>query len=742
MEKWTVLSLPKKLLRPYKHAAIRMAKRLLPQKKQLLFLFGGRTQHWPGMGSELYRHEPVFRDSINQCDEIFYQLTGTSILPNFEGPPDEKFFEDETFIVFTISAVQVAMSDLWRSKGIRPNAVMGVSLGDVTAVYAAGGMTLKDTMKAIVDCAAIHKLEDDQYVPLYLQTGLAAAQELSRNSPAFLAPIYEAGGQAMLTLCHQDDKLTIGEFLDSKSLAWNIPHTQTIWPYHTHRIQKHRDELTRYSNSIEPLPLQVDFYSSVLGKVIPAGSIIDNNYWFELKHKPVLLHSALMATARAEGMEIMVNAGPHALAKGQVMRSTGNRSIEVLDSMRRDANEMALLNDVRSKLAAYKFHTATNGNGDPVQHFIQHFSLYHPDYLQQPDPYLSFLKRHGNTHFLPAHNTWIVQDYDDIEHALKNPQLFSSSLHKTFDECLVGADPPAHTAVRALLQPLFSPQMFADLATFTTQYAEKLLDGLISRRQFNVVDEFSLPLAQAVVARMLGLTESEAQALQKNITGHVYAMGHLDALYIFFKKHLEEQRSHSGNAASLLLSFVKDGTITEDAAIKLLRLLWVAGMTTTSMLISMTIYMAAKDKSLAVRLQENDQLTGRFIEECLRLEAPESELKRITTTDVRLGNTMIPAGSVVMLMLRTANRDPKHFERPEEIILDRPHKKHLSFGGGYHYCLGVGMARLEAKHALKAVLEKMPGLALDETKPVTWFPSPHFRGLGELMCKCIDEPIA
>ena len=82
MEKWTVLSLPKRLLRPYKHAATDFIRRILPQKKQLLFVFGGRTQYWPGMGRELYEKERVFRNTINICNDHFERHAGISLLPS------------------------------------------------------------------------------------------------------------------------------------------------------------------------------------------------------------------------------------------------------------------------------------------------------------------------------------------------------------------------------------------------------------------------------------------------------------------------------------------------------------------------------------------------------------------------------------------------------------------------------------------------------------------------------------
>ncbi|MGB8192140.1 MAG: cytochrome P450 [Chitinophagaceae bacterium] len=738
MDKWAVLSLSKKILRPYKHAAVRAARRMLPQKKQLLFVFGGRTHYWPGMGRELYENEPVFRQSIRQCDAYINELTGSGILSNFEGPPDHNFFENETRLALTLISLQVAMSDLWRSKGIIPNATMGISLGEVAGVYMAGGLQLKDVMRLAVECASIHELEQREFVPVYLQANRQNAKALADRSPVFLSTIYESGNEGMLALFHKEDKQIIADFLNKEGIAWSMPHKETIWPYHTQMITKHREALSVFTNQVEALPLQCDYYSALLGTVIPAGSIIDNSYWFNMKHRPVLAHSALQAAGKA-GLDVMVSAGAQAIAKAQAIRSIGNRNVVLMDSIREGEPEMNFFQTAQRRLSALKFRKQLHkASGDPVHDFIQRFSLNNPIVQQDPYPHLRFLKKQGSVHYLPAHNAWIVLDYDEIEFVLKQPQIFSSTLHKTFDECLVGSDPPDHTLVRSLLQPLFSPQVFTELGNFTTAHAGKLLDQLAKQDQFNVADAFSLPLAQAVVAKFLGLSPQDEQALQKCIHGHVYAMEYVDDLYTFFKQYLERANEEENNAAGLLMRAVKENKVSAEGAVKLMRLLWVAGMTTTSMLISTAVYFAAKDPGLAAQLRENDQLIPKFIEECLRLEAPESELKRITTKEVKLGNAIIPAGAIVMLGMRAANRDGQYFDDADTISFDRPVKRHLSFGGGYHYCLGVGMARLEAKYALKMMLDRLPGLRLNDEQPPTWFPSPHFRGLAKLIV-CTDN---
>src|SRR5690606_34165133 len=106
---------------------------------------------------------------------------------------------------------------------------------------------------------------------------------------------------------------------------------------------------------------------------------------------------------------------------------------------------------------------------------------------------------------------------------------------------------------------------------------------------------------------------------------------------------------------------------------------------------------------------------------------------RITTQEVTLAGKTIPANSVVILSIRAANREPRYYPDPNAISLTRPAKRNLSFGGGYHYCLGIGMAKTEALHVVKAVLEELPNLRfIEPNQPDIYFPSPHFRGLESL----------
>jgi cytochrome P450 len=101
------------------------------------------------------------------------------------------------------------------------------------------------------------------------------------------------------------------------------------------------------------------------------------------------------------------------------------------------------------------------------------------------------------------------------------------------------------------------------------------------------------------------------------------------------------------------------------------------------------------------------------IEEGLRWEAPLTGIMRTTTREVRIGDTTIPADSLVSVNLAAANRDEARYERPEAFDIHRPQKTHMAFAFGPHRCLGMHLARMETTVALNALLDRLPNLRLD-----------------------------
>lgn len=740
MDTKAILSYSRQLLHRYKSRAINLSRRILPQRKMLIFAFGGRAHHWVGIGSDLYSGEKVFRDYIQKCDSIIQELGGNSILANFEKKAKSDFFEDESNVIFTLTSFQIALFEWFKSKDILPNAVMGISLGEIAAVYAAGGISLKDALKLASGVAYISRKEKNEFVVLYLQTDLSNANCILKKCPVAMSVVYEVSDNSVLAYCHKDHRDTVGDFLKSQNISWHAPFKTLSYPYHTDLLLRHQLAVREFTKDIAARPLQCNFYSSVFGKMIPEGTIIENDFWF---HLPVQAHSLLQQVA-VSGREILLQIGPSAFSDKHLTPMASLRSKNrprLLFTVLPEVPELKLLKKVKHQLLRTRWHSSSliiYRNDNEFQKFRERLNLGNPNFYSNLLLYLRYLKKEGNVHYLPQQDEWIVVDYALAEHILKTPEIFSSTIHHGFDKFLLGADPPSHTFVRSLMQPFFTQQRFNMIAQCTSIIANDLLEKLEQKTKFNLVDEFSIPLSQAVFAKFMGFTEEEERSFKNTIKQHPYELQFFDALKEFSKEYLETLQSNNEcTVGSVLLGFVKDDKISFDTAVSLFRLLCVAGTVTTSILVSSAILLLSQNSDLYLRVKEDEQALTKFIEECLRLEAPESEVKRITTREIELDGQVIPQGSVIVLKLNAMNRDRNYFGNPDSIDLNRPEKKHLSFSGGYHFCLGAGMARTEAKVAIKTFLEKFTLLRIDP-EGTEYFPSPHFRALQKLMIVARD----
>lgn len=142
-------------------------------------------------------------------------------------------------------------------------------------------------------------------------------------------------------------------------------------------------------------------------------------------------------------------------------------------------------------------------------------------------------------------------------------------------------------------------------------------------------------------------------------------------------------------------------------------LLLVAGNETTTNLIANAVLSLDEHPEALERLRGNRSLIPSAIEETLRYRSPVQSTQRFTIAEVELGGVRIPQGRGVHAHIGLANHDEAYFENPEEFRIDCQPNRHIAFGQGAHFCLGAPLARLEAKVALEALVERLPNLRVD-----------------------------
>jgi hypothetical protein len=187
---------------------------------------------------------------------------------------------------------------------------------------------------------------------------------------------------------------------------------------------------------------------------------------------------------------------------------------------------------------------------------------------------------------------------------------------------------------------------------------------------------------------------------------------------------IEARRRQPGDdmVSDLLRAEVDGKALTNDEVLSFLSLLLPAGMETTTQLLGNSVIHLAQRPEQLEQMRADKAHIPRFIEEVLRYESPTQLSFRLATQDTELAGTKIPAGSLVLGLVGSANRDERVFERPDEFIPGRDKgTQHLSFGYGVHFCLGAQLARMEARLGLEALVSRVRGIRL-RSPEIQWNP--------------------
>lgn len=309
-------------------------------------------------------------------------------------------------------------------------------------------------------------------------------------------------------------------------------------------------------------------------------------------------------------------------------------------------------------------------------------SLEHPDVARDPFPVYERLRAAGDVHFLPRDDAWIVLSFDAVETALRLPDVFSTSPYAHIDSVLLAAEPDAHAQVRRRVSRYFGPAKLAELEAYALDQARSLL-----RPRFDAVSELAEPLSAAVAGKLLGLDEAALAVIQRaraapgpNLEARIRAVDDVVS------------------TAAVFDDLQTDG-FTQTQALSLSRLLWLAATSTTERAVAHAVF-----EMLRTGQRPGQSAVTPFVEEVLRLHPPELVVQRRTTQSVALARESIPAGALVYLCVAAANRDPQQFDDPAEFRPDRTRRRHLTFGGGIHQCIGAALGRSVTVAALRALL--------------------------------------
>ncbi len=375
--------------------------------------------------------------------------------------------------------------------------------------------------------------------------------------------------------------------------------------------------------------------------------------------------------------------------------------------------------------------------------------------IQDPYPLYARLRDVAPVHRVGDSGFYLVCGWDALTEALARVDDFSSNLTATMVysdgvlsafpmgeldgpvQALATADDPSHAVHRRMLVPQLAAKRIRATEPFIAETFDRLWSESLRGGRIEWMSAVANRLPMMVVTRLIGVPDGDVDMLIPKAYASVQTLDGLvdaDKLaasgtaalelsgYIFeqFQRAIEE--GAQDNLLGDMATAYGTGEIDQLTAAVIMVTLFSAGGESTASLLGSAVGVLAEQPDVQRRLRDEPGLLAAFIEETLRFESPFRGHYRHVRTDTELGGVALPAGSRLLLLWGAANRDPAHFDAPDEFRLDREAAKgHITFGKGVHFCVGAALARLEAQVVLRALLERTSWIDADELGP--WLPS-------------------
>lgn len=382
------------------------------------------------------------------------------------------------------------------------------------------------------------------------------------------------------------------------------------------------------------------------------------------------------------------------------------------------------------------------------------------DVAQDPYDYWDYLRSEGPVFREPRYGVVAVTGYQEVQAAFKDVDSFSAvnaiggpfpplpftpegddishqiEAHRhefPIFEHMVVMDPPEHDKARSLLGRLLTPRRLQENKDYIWQLADRQFDEFIANGHCEFLGAYAKPFATLAIADLLGVPDEDRPEIRRNLGAgnapgaRVGALDHepvgsnpLQYLDDLFGAYIADrrQRPREDVLTGLATATYPDGSTPPLLeVVRPATFLFAAGQETVTKLLSSAVQVLGEQPDLQERLRADRSLIGTFIEEALRMQSPTKVDFRLARKTTILGGVHIPAGTVIMLCLGAANRDPRKFENPNEFQVDRKNvREHIAFGRGIHTCAGAPLARVEGQITINRLLDRTRDITISEAK--------------------------
>ncbi|NKB99932.1 MAG: cytochrome P450 [Pseudomonadales bacterium] len=385
-------------------------------------------------------------------------------------------------------------------------------------------------------------------------------------------------------------------------------------------------------------------------------------------------------------------------------------------------------------------------------------TLADPEVLECPYPTYALLREEAPVFKDPNTGIYVVSRYEDQRKIALDYDNFSnfrysndhSSLkgnarlaHERFlekgwvpGESLAARDDPNHKQMRSIFDQAFRPKRINAIDADVEKLAYQLMAEFVNDGHCNFVHQYAVPLPLFIICQQMGADMDDVWQIKKWTDGWIKGLSiGLSEEETIYYTDLEIEAQHYFQAIFERLRKTPDDSLLSDLVnlevpgwgrtltdnelhAEMMQDTFVGGSETTTNAMAAGLMLLDKDKSAWEQLSSNpDKYLKTFCDEVVRLETPTQGMMRVAKNDYELHGVQIPKGAQVDLRYASGNRDPRHFENPEAINLERKNAgSHLGFSTGTHYCLGAPLARRELYWGFKAFIDAVEDFSVIPNK--------------------------
>ncbi len=366
------------------------------------------------------------------------------------------------------------------------------------------------------------------------------------------------------------------------------------------------------------------------------------------------------------------------------------------------------------------------------------------------------LRDEAPAYYVEEFNCWFISRFEDIWQLETDQRNFTSVPGTTVTHLLTRQTPSApnltyydgreHTRVRSYFNPYFMPKHVKSLEPRVRGWARDAVDLVIESGRADAVHDLGGRVSVRAACAVLGVPEEDADQVMHWVNGFFHrepgtrgttetGLRNQKELGLYLFKLAATAREQGAPEATVLHKLLTEellGESLDDRAIAIhLNMLLIGGTETFPKIFSATLYRLWLDRDARARGIADSELLPHAFHETLRYDMPTHMLGRTVKDDFEFHGEQLRAGSGVMFLWGSANRDEREFENPDVWDLDRRAPRILSFGMGQHMCLGAHIARLEGRVLLEEVLRRLPDYEVDEAG-IERLRSEFFRGFWKL----------